>query len=115
MLEQVLRERVPDRLRVRPGEAGGHAVVDILDPRWTGTSLVAAAASAGVRIEALRANRLNRDGTDRSVVVYLTRTEEPGVALAAARLADVVSGRPGGVAARAPGADRGPFAADAER
>lgn len=86
--ERELRRHAGDRLRVRPGEAGGHVLVEIAPGGPTATELVAAARSIGVRIETLRANRLDRlRGADDAVVVYLTRASAPELAAAAARLA----------------------------
>ena len=87
-LERELRRHAGARLRVRPGEAGGHLVVEISAGGPAATDLVVAARSVGVRVEALRANRLDRSrGADDALVVYLTRASGPELADAAARLA----------------------------
>jgi hypothetical protein len=79
---------------VRPGEAGGHLLVEIAPGGPAATDLVAAARVAGVRLEALRANRLDRSrGADDAVVVYLTRASGPELAVAAARLAGCLTPR----------------------
>ena len=86
--ERELRRHAGGRLRVRPGEAGGHLLVEIGPGGPSATDLVAAVGAAGVRVEPLRANRLDRSrGADDALVVYLTRATGPELALAAARLA----------------------------
>jgi GntR family transcriptional regulator/MocR family aminotransferase len=89
--ERELRRHAGGRLRVRAGEAGGHLLVEIGPGGPPATDLVAAVARAGVRVEALRANRLDRSrGADDALVVYLTRASGPELAEAAARLASCV-------------------------
>jgi GntR family transcriptional regulator/MocR family aminotransferase len=86
--DREIRRVAGGRLRVRPGEAGGHLLVEIVGGRPTATELAAAVRLAGVRVEPLRANRLDRDvGPDDALVVYLTRATEADLAAAAARLA----------------------------
>ena len=87
--ERELRRHAGDSLRVRPGEAGGHLLVEIAPGGPSATELVASARADGVRVEALRANRLDRSrGADDAVVVYLTRASAPELEEAAARLAE---------------------------
>jgi GntR family transcriptional regulator/MocR family aminotransferase len=86
--ERELSRHAGKRLRVRPGEAGGHLLVEIGRGGPSATELVAAAGAVGVRVETLRANRLDRSqGADDAVVVYLTRASGQEIAEAAARLA----------------------------
>jgi GntR family transcriptional regulator/MocR family aminotransferase len=86
-LERALRARAGDRLRVRPGEAGGHVVVEVLDGT-AASALADAARLAGVRVEPLVANRLHPSaGADDALVVYLTRATPGELLDAAARLA----------------------------
>jgi GntR family transcriptional regulator/MocR family aminotransferase len=73
------------RLEVRRASAGGHLVVGIVDPCWSGTTLAAAAAVCGIRIEPLSANRL-LDGPDDELVVYLSRLDADALAAAAREL-----------------------------
>ncbi|MEO8273258.1 MAG: PLP-dependent aminotransferase family protein [Chloroflexota bacterium] len=94
--ERALRAQAGPRLRVRAGEAGGHVIVEVAD--GTSASLLAdVARAAGVRVEPLRANRLNpAAGADDALVVYLTRATAPELLEAAARLAACVTAvRPG--------------------
>lgn len=85
--ERELHRRAAGRLRVRPGEAGGHVLVEIASGGPTATALVAAAGAAGVRVEPLRANRLDRSrGSDDALVVYLTRATDADLSTAAERL-----------------------------
>jgi GntR family transcriptional regulator/MocR family aminotransferase len=81
------------RLRVRAGEAGGHLVVDLpMEARVprSATEVGVALEAIGVRIESLQANRLDRHGPDRTLVVYLTRADDAELREAARRLARVV-------------------------
>ncbi len=83
--ERELALRSAGRLRARPGEAGGHVVIDVLVPGLTGRMLTIAAAKLGLRIEPLAANRVGGGMPDRAVVVYLARADER-IAVEAARL-----------------------------
>jgi GntR family transcriptional regulator/MocR family aminotransferase len=86
--EAELRRHAGGRLCVRPGEAGGHLLVEIAAGGPPATALAAAARAAGVRLETLGANRLDRSGgADDALVVYLTRATAPELSEAAARLA----------------------------
>jgi GntR family transcriptional regulator/MocR family aminotransferase len=90
--EREIRRRAGDRLRVRPGEAGGHLLVEIVPGGPSATDLAARARSAGVRVEPLRANRMDRAGAaDDALVVYLTRATEAELVEAARRLARLAS------------------------
>ena len=87
--ERELHARADGRLRVRPGEAGGHLLVEIRAGGPAATDLAAAVRAAGVRLEPLRANRMDREGAvDDAIVVYLTRSTGEQLAEAAARLAE---------------------------
>ena len=91
--ERELHRRAAGRLKVRPGEAGGHLLVEIAPGGPTATELAVAAGAAGVRVEPLRANRMDRArGTDDAIVVYLTRATSEQLVVAADRLAS--SARP---------------------
>lgn len=96
--ERELHRRAGGRLRVRPGEAGGHVLVEIT-PGGAGASEVAARARlAGVRVESLQANRMEQRGaTDDALVVYLTRASERELVEAAQRLAIAALGIAAGV------------------
>ncbi|HEY4228128.1 MAG TPA: PLP-dependent aminotransferase family protein [Candidatus Limnocylindrales bacterium] len=86
--ERELRRRAGGRLRVRPGEAGGHLLVEVAAGGPPATELAAGARKLGVRVETLRANRLDRTaGADDALVVYLTRASGPELSEAATRLA----------------------------
>ena len=91
VFERELHARAGSRLRVRPGEAGGHVLVEIAAGGPTATTLVDRARAAGVRVEALRANRMDRTvGADDAIVVYLTRSTAEELATAAVRMAEAV-------------------------
>lgn len=86
--ERRLRRHAEAGLRVRPGEAGGHLIVEIGDGGPPATELARAAADVGVRVEPLRANRMHPAAAgDRELVVYITRATEAELSLAASRLA----------------------------
>lgn len=91
-------------LDVRRASAGGHLIVGIADPRWTGTTLAAALASLGIRVEPLAANRLLA-APDDELVVYISRLDATALAEAGERI---------GRRARA-GPDRQPSAASLRR
>lgn len=76
-------------LEVRRGSAGGHLIVGILDPTWTANALAAAMADAGIRVEALSANRILA-APDDELVVYLSRPDVGAVVRAAAEFGRVV-------------------------
>ncbi|MEO5705160.1 MAG: PLP-dependent aminotransferase family protein [Candidatus Limnocylindrales bacterium] len=91
--ERALRTRAGTRLRVRGGEAGGHLIVEVVDGP-PASQLADAARGAGVRVEPLRANRLNPAADlDDGFVVYLTRATAAELLEAAARLAACVPAR----------------------
>ncbi|HJP90020.1 MAG TPA: PLP-dependent aminotransferase family protein [Candidatus Limnocylindrales bacterium] len=86
--ERELARRADGRLRVRPGEAGGHVLVEIGRGGPSASDLAARVRAAGVRLEPLRANRMQREGApDDALVVYLTRATERDLVEAARRLA----------------------------
>lgn len=86
--ERELHRHASGHLRVRPGEAGGHLLVEIAPRGLSATELATSARAAGVRLEPLRANRMHREGTaDDAVVVYLTRADDAQLVAAARRLA----------------------------
>ena len=88
IFERELHQHAAGRLRVRAGEAGGHLLVEIAAGRPSGTELVRRARAASVRVEPLRANRLDQAaGGDDAIVVYLTRASEADLRVAARRLA----------------------------
>jgi len=63
-------------------------LVEIAPGGPTATDLVAAARAAGVRVEPLRANRVERSGAaDDAIVLYLSRTSAAELAVAAERIA----------------------------
>lgn len=74
-------------LRVRPGQAGGHLIVDLVGP-VSATTIVRSVAERGVRVESLAANRLSPGREDGAIVVYLTCGSEADLAEAAARLVE---------------------------
>jgi len=76
-------------IAVRGGGTGGHLVVD-LPPGAQATDVARELLRAGIRVEPLGSNRLLPDEADRSLVVYLTSVDEPGLAEAAQRLALIV-------------------------
>lgn len=87
--ERELARRAGGALTVRPGEAGGHVLVEIAAGGPTATALAARVRAAGVRLEPLSANRMQPAGApDRALVVYLTRATEAELIAAARRLAD---------------------------
>jgi GntR family transcriptional regulator/MocR family aminotransferase len=85
-------------LEVRRASAGGHLVVGILDERWTASALASALAEAGIRIEALSANRLI-EGADDELVVYLGRHDATALTQVATELGRLLRGRPAGTSA----------------
>lgn len=100
MFDRALRRHAGRRLRVRPGEAGGHLLVEVAAGGPSATDLAAAARRAGVRVETLHANRLNQSaGLDDALVVYLTRAAGPEIEEAAMRLARCLDGFEGAVSA----------------
>ena len=95
--ERELERRAGGRLRVRPGEAGGHVLVEIAAGGPPATDLAAAVRAAGVRIEPLRANRMQRAvGADDAIVVYLTRATQAELVEAARRIATAAARGVGG-------------------
>ncbi len=89
--ERELSRRAGGLLRVRPGEAGGHLLVEIAPGGPSASDLATAARASGIRVEPLRANRMDRTiGDDDAIVVYLTRASERDVSIAAERLALLV-------------------------
>ncbi|HET7181929.1 MAG TPA: PLP-dependent aminotransferase family protein [Candidatus Limnocylindrales bacterium] len=85
--DREIRRRAGDRLRVRQGEAGGHLLVEIAPGCPSATDLAAAVRASGVRLEPLRANRMDRSaGADDAFVVYLTRADPEELIAAAARI-----------------------------
>jgi GntR family transcriptional regulator / MocR family aminotransferase len=89
--ERELHRVAGARLRVRPGEAGGHVLVEIARGGLPASVLAERVRAAGVRVEPLRANRLDRSaGRDDTLVVYLTRATDTDLRNAAARIASVL-------------------------
>ena len=76
-------------LEVRRASAGGHLIVRIVDLVRTATGLAAALGEAGVRVEALSANRL-LPARDDELVVYLSRPDAAALGRAAAEFGRVV-------------------------
>lgn len=89
---QVIEQMGRGLVRVRPGEAGGHLILDLDTTILDAAGFVLRATGAGVRIEALADNRIEPDASDRSVVVYLTRASVSELTEAARRVCAIATG-----------------------
>lgn len=78
------------RLQVRPGEVGGHLIVE-LPPGPTARQVAAGLLRRGVRLESLATNRRAAGAPDRALVVYLANADAARLREAARRLARVAA------------------------